>query len=79
MLQIIDPRLITLPMSVSIAAINNLLKSYTDRPDGITGLSVIAVDKNGKTIYAGTSGKTWANPEKAAPVELDTVYWIGQG
>jgi len=63
-------------MAVSIPEIDNLLKSYTDRPNGLAGLAVIAVDKDGKTIYSGTSGKTSVDPSKAIPVTMGNVYWI---
>jgi len=61
---------------VSIPEIDDLLKSYTDRPNGIAGLAVVAVDKDGKTIYSGTSGKTSVDPSKATPMTMDSVYWI---
>jgi len=63
-------------MTVSIPEIDDLLKSYTDRPNGLTGLAAIAVDKDGHIVYSGTSGKTSVDPSKATPLTMDNVHWI---
>ncbi|KDQ13928.1 hypothetical protein BOTBODRAFT_33052 [Botryobasidium botryosum FD-172 SS1] len=63
-------------MSPSIPDINSLLKSYTDRRDGLVGLAVVAIGKNGDTIYSATSGATSVDPSKATPMTMDHVHWI---
>ncbi|KDQ13926.1 hypothetical protein BOTBODRAFT_33049 [Botryobasidium botryosum FD-172 SS1] len=63
-------------MSSSIPQLDDLLKSYTERPDGLTGLAAIAVNKNGDIVYSGVSGKTSADASRAAPLTLDHVHWI---
>ncbi|KDQ13921.1 hypothetical protein BOTBODRAFT_354837 [Botryobasidium botryosum FD-172 SS1] len=63
-------------MAVSVPELDNLLESYTKRPDGIAGLAAIAIDRNGNIIYSGTFGATSVDPSKASPVTLDTVHWI---
>jgi len=63
-------------MKASIPQLDDLLKSYTDRPDGLTGLVAIAVNRDGDLIYSGVSGKTSVDASKAAPLTLDNVHWI---
>jgi len=63
-------------MIISIPEIDALLKSYTDRLNGLVGVAAIAVDKNGNTIYAGASGNTSVDPAKATPTTLDTIHWL---
>lgn len=58
--------------------IDSLIDSFVENPEGLVGLAAIAVDHQGRTIYSGAGGKTSANPSKAAPVTLDTVFWIGE-
>ncbi|KDQ13505.1 hypothetical protein BOTBODRAFT_369468 [Botryobasidium botryosum FD-172 SS1] len=62
---------------MSIPEIDDLLKSYTDKPDGLLGLAVIAVDRDSRTVYSGTAGKTSTDPSTAVPMSIDnTVHWI---
>ncbi|KDQ21640.1 hypothetical protein BOTBODRAFT_150543 [Botryobasidium botryosum FD-172 SS1] len=58
-----------------MSKLDALLRTYTERPRGITGIGVTVVTKDGP-IYTGVSGVTSLDPEKARPIAPDTVYWL---
>lgn len=58
--------------------IDNQLRPFFDKPEnGLAGAALMAVDKHGKTIYQGAFGTKSLDPERAGPMELDTMIWIG--
>ncbi|KAG8978858.1 hypothetical protein FRB94_012709 [Tulasnella sp. JGI-2019a] len=62
---------------VSIPAIDDLINSYLTKPaHGLTGVAVMAVNKEGEAIYSNALGKRSLDPAKDEPMTLDTVHWI---
>jgi CubicO group peptidase (beta-lactamase class C family) len=57
-----------------VDALKEKIDAATGNPDGIPGLVMIAIDRNGDYIFEHASGTIGAGIGK--PMTLDTVFWI---
>ncbi|KAG8878381.1 hypothetical protein FRB97_002544 [Tulasnella sp. 331] len=63
---------------VSITAIDDLVKSYLAKPtNGLSGLAISAINKDGKLIYNKALGKRSLDPANEGVMTMDTVCRIG--